>query len=86
MRIKLRSALRRALSAAAQAGEEQVARYLDSQHDRFANVAHQIWTFAEVGCQEEKSLGAAPAAAEGRGVHHRDGHRPTAGRPWPREA
>lgn len=39
----------------AQAGKEQVARYLDAQQGRFANVAHQIWTFAEVGYQEEKS-------------------------------
>lgn len=41
--------------AAAQGGKEQVARYLDAQQARFANVAHQIWTFAEVGYQEEKS-------------------------------
>lgn len=73
MRIKLRSVLRRALSAAAvvsaasalpavhpqhavaQAGKEQVVRYLDAHGDRFANVAHQIWSFAEVGYQEERS-------------------------------
>jgi aminobenzoyl-glutamate utilization protein B len=39
----------------AQAGKEQVARYLDAQQTRFAGVAHQIWTFAEVGYQEVQS-------------------------------
>ncbi len=38
-----------------QAAQDQVARYLDAQQERFAGVAHQIWTYAEVGYQEEKS-------------------------------
>lgn len=41
--------------AAAQAPKDQVVRYLDAERDRFAGVAHQIWSFAEVGYQEDKS-------------------------------
>jgi aminobenzoyl-glutamate utilization protein B len=34
---------------------DQVLRALDAKRDAYADVAHQIWTFAEVGYQEQKS-------------------------------
>lgn len=47
-----------ATSAAAQTGTQmmdQVLRSLDAKRDAYADVAKQIWSFAEVGYQEEKS-------------------------------
>ncbi len=44
--------------AAQQSGSQamdQVLRSLDAKRDAYASVAHQIWEFAEVGYQEEKS-------------------------------
>jgi aminobenzoyl-glutamate utilization protein B len=46
------------LSAQAQTGSQatdQVLRALDAKRDAYAGVANQIWSFAEVGYQEEKS-------------------------------
>jgi hypothetical protein len=45
-------------SAAAQTGTQmmdQVIRSIDARRDAYADVAKQIWSFAEVGYQEEKS-------------------------------
>ncbi len=39
----------------AQSAKEQVARLVEQRQDHFADVAHQIWNFAEMGYQETKS-------------------------------
>ena len=39
----------------AQKEKDRIIKNLDSQFDKYANIAHQIWGWAEVGYQEEKS-------------------------------
>ncbi|HET9985806.1 MAG TPA: amidohydrolase [Longimicrobiales bacterium] len=41
--------------AAAQGAKEQAIRAIDSRQSRYVDVAHQIWTFAEVGYKEQRS-------------------------------
>ncbi|MEJ2215749.1 MAG: amidohydrolase [Gemmatimonadota bacterium] len=41
--------------ALSQSPKEQVARLVEQRQDHFADVAHQIWGFAELGYQETKS-------------------------------
>ncbi len=53
--------------ATAQSDKDQVASFVDAGRDRYADIAHQIWEFAEVGYQETRSAALLSAELESAG-------------------
>src|SRR5687767_9782092 len=52
---------------------DQVLRALDAKRDAYAGVANQIWSFAELGYQEEKSSALLQSELRGAGFTVRSG-------------
>ncbi len=59
--------------AAAADEKEEVMQYLDDHQEKFATIAKQIWDFAEVGYQEEKSSALLQSELEAEGFEIRRG-------------